>query len=145
MSFTINPLAERGLRVKVQLSDLIPSAVKGPFGNADLLRDRFDRDIHKTHVVNACEGQVVFNGRCGPASFPAAAGSFPFCRPVFSRENGRNIRRRLFICFFHQAFRDRDAHYGGSFVPGKVKENAGGMQAVLQFKEFLFIKRLVRG
>ena len=31
------------------------------------------------------------------------------------------------------------------FVPGKVKENAGGMQAVLQFKEFLFIKRLVRG
>ena len=75
----------------------------------------------------------------------AAAKSFPFCRPVFSRENGRNIRRRLFICFFHQAFRDRDAHYGGSFVPGKVKENAGGMQAVLQFKEFLFIKRLVRG
>ena len=55
----LNPLAERGLRVKVQLSDLIPSAVKGPFGNADLLRDRFDRDIHKTHVVNACEGQVV--------------------------------------------------------------------------------------
>lgn len=50
-----DPLAERRIRIEIQLLNLFPSAVKSPFGNPDLIRNHFDRDIHKSHMMNASE------------------------------------------------------------------------------------------
>ena len=62
------PLAERGVRIKAKLFSLCPSPIKSSFGNADLFRDRFDRDAHKTLMLHTAESDIIFryDGRTSP-------------------------------------------------------------------------------
>ena len=125
------PPAERSVFIDIHLLCLLPSAVKGPFGNTDFFRDFFNRVVHKTHVAYMPEGEVILYDDSRTAPLPAANGLFR--RRIFGIAacRCRVIFRGLYINCYHQIFRNGDGHHRRAFIPGKVKIDTGSVKAVL--------------